>query len=260
VPLNHANLSDIVVPTILIEGSEGNIQECATWMLCEYFCQTTTPQLIDQCFCINCRRIKQRQHHLVSWICPEKDYTIGEVENIFDKIRFALEDHERFFFVLEKAHTLNAASANRLLKVLEEPPRGYVFILLTNNKNALLKTILSRSYVIELGDASMNSQNKYGHPILEYMLAPSKLDDPIGFEQELKKYKLSETECLDFCFDLLAHLSKEIAQDTSDQSRKDTSIEIVKDHLRTPPGPGSVDFFLKRLFLRMPRQTGERQR
>lgn len=247
--MNTLQLKDLVVPTILIEGLDA--ADHVTQLLCSHFCKQEN-QSETGCFCIDCRRIKQHQHPYLHWICPEKDYTVDEVEVIFDKVRFALEDNERFFFVLEKAQTLNPATANRLLKVLEEPPRGYVFILLTTNKNAILPTILSRSHQITLG---ATQQTTTLHPLMEYLVSPAKRDDPTGFEQELKKHKLSEHEAVQLCFELLEYLGHQLTKhkDFDQTPLTQKAIQTLKKHLRTPPGSGSADFFLKMLFLHMPR-------
>jgi DNA polymerase-3 subunit delta' len=46
--------------------------------------------------------------------------------------------------LVEDAHRLNAASANMLLKTLEEPPSGTHFLLVTHRPEAVLPTIRSR--------------------------------------------------------------------------------------------------------------------
>ncbi len=48
------------------------------------------------------------------------------------------------WILVEEAHRLNEASANILLKTLEEPPEGTHFILVTHRPEALLQTIRSR--------------------------------------------------------------------------------------------------------------------
>lgn len=53
--------------------------------------------------------------------------------------------------LVEPAEALNAASANALLKVLEEPPINTVFILLSHQPRQLLPTILSRCHKLEVG-------------------------------------------------------------------------------------------------------------
>jgi DNA polymerase-3 subunit delta' len=52
-------------------------------------------------------------------------------------------------FIINDAHTLNINAQNAMLKILEEPPSGTVFILIAAKKNLLLPTIISRSYAIE---------------------------------------------------------------------------------------------------------------
>jgi DNA polymerase-3 subunit delta' len=53
--------------------------------------------------------------------------------------------------LIEPAEALNTASANALLKVLEEPPINTVFILVSHQPRQLLPTILSRCHKLEVG-------------------------------------------------------------------------------------------------------------
>jgi len=48
------------------------------------------------------------------------------------------------WILVEDAHRLNGASANMLLKTLEEPPPGTHFLLVTHRPEAMLRTIRSR--------------------------------------------------------------------------------------------------------------------
>jgi DNA polymerase III subunit delta' len=48
------------------------------------------------------------------------------------------------WILVEDAHRLNGASANMLLKTLEEPPPGTTFLLVTHRPEAMLPTIRSR--------------------------------------------------------------------------------------------------------------------
>lgn len=52
--------------------------------------------------------------------------------------------------LIHPAEALNAASANGLLKMLEEPPGGVVFMLVTHQLNRLLPTIISRCQKIDM--------------------------------------------------------------------------------------------------------------
>jgi DNA polymerase-3 subunit delta' len=48
------------------------------------------------------------------------------------------------WILVEDAHRLNGASANMLLKTLEEPPPGTIFLLVTHRPEGMLQTIRSR--------------------------------------------------------------------------------------------------------------------
>lgn len=52
--------------------------------------------------------------------------------------------------VIHPAEALNITSANGLLKMLEEPPAGVIFILVTHQINRLLPTIISRCRIIDM--------------------------------------------------------------------------------------------------------------
>lgn len=52
--------------------------------------------------------------------------------------------------IMWQADKLNAAAANKLLKIIEEPPDNTLFILITDNYEQLLPTILSRTQLIKI--------------------------------------------------------------------------------------------------------------
>ncbi len=68
----------------------------------------------------------------------------------FDEIPF------RFVIILD-AHMMNDQAQNALLKSLEEPPEGIVFILITSEKNKLLPTIISRCREVDFQPLSKNA-------------------------------------------------------------------------------------------------------
>ena len=55
------------------------------------------------------------------------------------------------WILVEDAHRLNGPSANMLLKILEEPPTGTHFLLITHRPEAMLPTIRSRCERIPFG-------------------------------------------------------------------------------------------------------------
>lgn len=58
------------------------------------------------------------------------------------------------YVLIPHAELLTVQSSNALLKSLEEAPEGTYFLMAAPSKNSLLKTIISRSFVIYVADTS----------------------------------------------------------------------------------------------------------
>jgi DNA polymerase-3 subunit delta' len=75
---------------------------------------------------------------------PSKDIKIDQVRGLADFMNISTHRSGRRVVLLHPAEALNAASANALLKTLEEPPPQTVFLLVSHGLDRLLPTILSR--------------------------------------------------------------------------------------------------------------------
>lgn len=248
-----------LVPTQLFVGPKEKIEELAENFVQSFFCKNNyefKSEKIQSCFCNQCQKIKHRQHPYFVWISPTKDYILDDIQVIFEKTQFSLDDDQQFFFVLEQSEKLTPATANRLLKVLEEPPTGYNFILLTNNENNILPTIKSRSLVNHFGN--IEQTNITQHPILSFFLDSNKLDDPFSFEQELRKQKLTNKQATELINQLLSFISQKIINSHKGQD-KVKSTEHLKtieryliNKLKKPPQTGSANLFFKNIFISFP--------
>ncbi len=59
--------------------------------------------------------------------------------------------------IIWMADKMNTATANKLLKLLEEPPQKTVFLLIAESEDDLLQTILSRCQILQFGPLSENA-------------------------------------------------------------------------------------------------------
>lgn len=77
---------------------------------------------------------------------------IGTEESLEIVKKLALKSYEGGYKVMLiwMAEEMNATCANKLLKILEEPPTKTIFLLVTNNADALLPTILSRTQILRI--------------------------------------------------------------------------------------------------------------
>ena len=219
----------------------------------------------ESCFCNTCQKIKRGDHPSVITINPEKEYKLQDLNVIFDKTRFALDDGTYFFFVLKNAHLLTQVCANKLLKTLEEPPPGYIFFLETNNLHSILPTIRSRSHIHNI---KSELDDGFLHPLLTFFVDSTKQNDPFLFEQELRNKKPTERETVELAHELINLIRKRIidAQKNNqsyleierlEHDKKFMHLKNIQAHLdktiKKPPAPGGALLFWKKLFMTYPR-------
>lgn len=78
-------------------------------------------------------------------------------------------------FIIEKADKMSEGVRNALLKTLEEPPEQSVFILLAENRNAIMPTILSRVRTYSFVQRNLTQSTEVLQRI--YRLSQSQIDD-----------------------------------------------------------------------------------
>ncbi len=118
----------------------------------------------DNCQCLNCQWIREETHPAVLTISrkdnkPSDDnsttvISVKQSEMIRNSLLTTSEFHRIFIFCDKddddnikglNRFNLQDAAANSLLKVIEEPSEKVTFIFLTQDKNDLISTIISRS-------------------------------------------------------------------------------------------------------------------
>jgi len=75
---------------------------------------------------------------------PSKEIKIEQIRSLADFMNISTHRQGLRVVVLYPAEALNMPASNALLKTLEEPPPGTVFLLASNSLDRLLPTILSR--------------------------------------------------------------------------------------------------------------------
>ncbi len=106
-------------------------------------CRTLTTDACDEC--PSCRAIDDGRHPDVMTFAAEiRDVKIEQTRLLKQMAYLRPMSGKRRVFIIEEAENLNDASANSLLKVLEEPPSFSHIILVTDSPHRLLPTIRSR--------------------------------------------------------------------------------------------------------------------
>jgi DNA polymerase-3 subunit delta' len=84
----------------------------------------------------------------VSQLKEGKDILIEQIKDVAKHSETTPQVSKYKVCIIEGADFMNKYGANSILKLIEEPPKYWVFILIANNRNRILPTILSR--VIQL--------------------------------------------------------------------------------------------------------------
>jgi DNA polymerase-3 subunit delta' len=93
---------------------------------------------------------------LFSWFerldAENKQAVIGVEESgeILRKLSLTTYEAEYKIMIIWQAEKMNQAAANKLLKILEEPPDKTLFLLICESEDQLLRTIVSRTQLIKI--------------------------------------------------------------------------------------------------------------
>lgn len=141
-------------------------------LLCEAPRQPAEPACGE---CVACRLLESGNHPDIRYVIPEAEQESAEGEGaesgekkklssqiLISQIR-ALEEFvyigghrgSRRVIVIEPAEAMNIAAENALLKILEEPPAGVCFLLVSHRWRKLLPTIRSRCRTVMFGRPGM---------------------------------------------------------------------------------------------------------
>ncbi len=106
-----------------------------------------------------CKKIENNIHPDVQLVeCKEKMNTIGvsEVRKLISDVY--IKPNEAFYkvYIIKDSGLFTLQAQNALLKILEEPPKNVVFIMLCESSKLLIPTILSRVQIF-----SFESENNY---------------------------------------------------------------------------------------------------
>jgi DNA polymerase III, delta subunit len=98
------------------------------------------------------------------------DQTVLDIDTARSIITWANTPYHDEKIALISFHSAGIPAQNTMLKILEEPPVGVRFILVTNNKANLLDTVLSRLYHTEEPHVELNPSKQSAQ---EFLRTPS---------------------------------------------------------------------------------------
>ncbi len=95
--------------------------------------------------CASCMKIENNRHpdvHIIE--AAESEIKIECIRQLQKDISLRPYEGKRKAFIIDNAHKLTAEAQGAILKMLEEPPKGSLIILVSDKPALLFKTIISR--------------------------------------------------------------------------------------------------------------------
>lgn len=136
---------------ILIEGEYGTGKHTlASFLTKAILCESENAPCLS---CKHCHLADISSHPDITVIAPEdgkKNISVSQIRDLRDQTVVRPHSALKRVFLIDCADTMNQSAQNALLKVLEEPPKTVMFILIAENKSALLDTIISRCVTLSL--------------------------------------------------------------------------------------------------------------
>ena len=164
--------------------------------------------------CQSCIQIDSGNHPDVIYVTHEKaGITVDDIRDQVNQSVFVKPYSSDYkVYIIDEADKMNAAAQNALLKTIEEPPAYAVIILLSNNKESFLETIVSRCVVLNFGPLKESQVREYLHSHYDNMNGRVDLAVSYSMGNIGKAKKVIESddfnEQKDFCLNLMANLEK----------------------------------------------------
>ena len=94
--------------------------------------------------CITCQKLDLGVHPDLIQLPNGQNVLTEDIKKIIDNSLLVPIESDKKIFIIDNFSSANVSAQNKLLKILEEPPRNTIIILLVDNENNVLPTISSR--------------------------------------------------------------------------------------------------------------------
>ena len=119
----------------------------------------------DSCnICNNCRRVEHGNHpdlKIIKGNEKTKNLKIEQIREMQKEIAYKPYESEYKIYIIDGAENMTTQAANSLLKTLEEPPSYAVIILISEELNKLLPTVISRCQNLRFSNISREKMQKF---------------------------------------------------------------------------------------------------
>lgn len=148
--LKNSIKKDRLAHAYLFEGTKGTGKREAGILLAKsVFCHSPKDGYVPCETCINCKRINTGNHPDVHVVEPDgQSIKKGQIQTLQEEFSKTGVESKKKLYMIIHADRMTVNAANSLLKFLEEPHPQTVAVLITEQVQQILPTILSRCQTI----------------------------------------------------------------------------------------------------------------
>jgi len=110
----------------------------------------------DICSCDSCKRFPYNHPDFIC-IGHKERVKVETIDNVISFVSVAPFLSSKKVVVIDNAETMTWSAANRLLKILEEPPEGFVFFVVSSDPDKIIETVRSRCIRFDFGTLSQEN-------------------------------------------------------------------------------------------------------
>ena len=117
-----------------------------------------------------CKRIDDNNYPEIKIIEPDGLLIKkGQILDLQHEFSMAAVEGNKRIYIIRNADAMRSETSNSMLKFLEEPENNIIAILMTNNINAILPTIVSRCQIIRLNNDNNNNNNNVNNDEIDML-------------------------------------------------------------------------------------------
>lgn len=187
----------------IIEGDEGKERfEIAKFIATACVCEGDNKPCGK---CKQCHLAELGNHVDIITVAPQdgkKNISVLQVRGVRADAYIKPRLQEKKVFIFEQANRMNEQGQNSLLKVLEEPPKNVVFILLTTSRNLLLDTVISRCTLLALPKSQVSKKQADLRKVAQSFIDCLFNQDEYEMLKILQKYEKNRVKTEEFFLQL----------------------------------------------------------
>lgn len=138
----------------------------------------------EECHCKSCKRFPS-DHPDFLCVGRKDKIKVDDIEKILDFSMTTPFLSKNKIIIIDNAHNITWEAANRLLKILEEPPSFFSFFLISSEPQKILPTILSRCISFEFKSLTREDLTNILWKKLGFSLPEAKVLGWIGVDSSL---------------------------------------------------------------------------